>query len=49
MTKAKEFRTIAASKITKEESELYFQQAEEEDAEARGHLKHAQILAEMEI
>ena len=46
MTKANEFRAIAAAKITKEESELYFQQAEEEEAKAKGYLKHAEILGE---
>jgi len=48
MTKAKEFRLIAVSKATKEESELYFQQAKEEEAKARGYLKQADILAETE-
>ena len=51
MTKAKEFRVIAVSKATKEEkkeSELYFQQAKEEEAKARGYLKQADILAETE-
>jgi len=47
--KAKEFRAVAASKTTKEESELYLQQAEEEEAKARGYLKHAEILAETKI
>lgn len=49
MTKAKEFRALAASKATKEESELYLQQAEEEEAKARGYLKHAEILGQVEL
>ena len=48
MTKAEEFRAVAASKTTKEESELYLQQAKEEEAKARGYLKHAEILADTE-
>ena len=48
MTKAKAFRALAASKTAKEESELYFQQAEEEEAKGRGYLKYAEILAETE-
>lgn len=49
MTKAKEFRALAASMVTPEESELYLQQAQEEEAKARGYLKHAEILAQVEL
>jgi hypothetical protein len=48
MTKAKEFRAVAAAKCTKEECKLYLQQAAEEEAKARGYLKHAEILGEVE-
>jgi len=34
---------------TKEESDLFLRQAEEEEAKARGYLKDAEILAETEI
>jgi thymidine kinase len=49
MAKAKQFRALAASRDTAEEGDLYLQQAQEEEAKARGYLKHAEILTNMEI
>jgi len=48
MAKAKQFRALAASRDTAEERDLYLEQAQEEESKARGYLKHAEILAEME-
>jgi hypothetical protein len=48
MAKAGQFRALAASRDTVEERDLYLQQAEEEEAKARGYLKHAEILTKME-
>jgi len=48
MTKAKELREIAKRQTSKEEADLYLQQAHEEETKAQGYLRHAEILAEAE-
>lgn len=49
MAKAKEFRTLAASQKTKEEADLYFQHALEEEAKANGYLRQAEVLSQLEL
>jgi len=49
MTKAKELREIAKQQTSKEEADLYLQQAQEEEMKARGYLKHAEILSEHRV
>lgn len=48
-SKAKEFRTLAASQKTKEEADLYLQQALEEEAKASGYLRQAEIFSRLEL
>jgi len=49
LAKAKEFREFAKRQTTKEEADLYLQQAHEEEAKARGYLRHAEILSGAEL
>ena len=46
-SKAKEFRTLAASQKTREEAALYLQQATEEEAKAKGYIRQAELLSEL--
>lgn len=48
LAKAKEFRELAGRQTTKEEADLYRQQAQEEETKAQGYLRHAEILSEVE-
>ena len=48
LSKAKEFRKLAGRQTTKEEADLYIQQAHEEEAKAQGYLRHVEILSEGE-
>jgi len=49
MAKAKHFRTLAGSQKTKEEADLYFQHALEEEAKANGYLRQAEVLSQLEF
>lgn len=49
LAKAMEFRELAKRQTTKEEADLYLQQAHEEEMKARGYLKHAEILSHVEL
>ena len=46
-SKAKEFRTLAASQKTREEADLYLQQVTEEEAKAKGYLRQAELLSDL--
>jgi len=46
-SKAKEIRTLAASQKTREEADLYLQQATEEEAKAKGYLRQAELLSDL--
>jgi hypothetical protein len=48
MTTAKELREIAKRQTSKEEADLYLQQAHEEETKSQGYLRQAEILAEAE-